>query len=73
VPVGWEDSRLWREALEMPGYEDVLLGRDFLRANDLLLLVDFSDGWFSLLHPRDAENLEHRERVIAAFAPGDPA
>ena len=68
-PEGWEHSALWEDAREMPGYEDVLLGRDFFRENNLPMLVDYGERSFSILHPGDTENLQRREKILAAFDP----
>jgi hypothetical protein len=51
----------------MPGFEDVLLGRDFLAAHRLLLLLDGQDREFSILFPTDAENQRQREGILAAL------
>jgi hypothetical protein len=51
---------------EMSGYEDLLLGRDFLRHHGLLLVVD-GGGEFSLLLPDDADNIRRRDAVRRAF------
>ena len=72
APLGWEQSSVWDDAPVMNGYEDALLGRDFLYENDLLLLANFGEYWFSLLHPGDVENLRRRAQIIRAFDPQSP-
>lgn len=56
----------------MPGFEDVLLGRDFLVSHRLLLLLDGQDQAFSILFPADAENQRQRESVLAALEASAP-
>jgi hypothetical protein len=50
----------------MPGWEDMLLGRDFLSAHKLLLVIDGDEGRFSLLLPDD-DNCAARARVLDAL------
>ena len=56
---------------DMPGWEDLLLGRDFLSAHKLLLVVDGDrdGGRFSMLLPDDDDNRAVRAAVMAAFEP----
>ncbi|MEO7330561.1 MAG: hypothetical protein ABI193_18445 [Minicystis sp.] len=56
------------ELREMAGYEDLLLGRDFLLHHGLLLVIDGGDS-FSLLLPDDEDNRRRREEVLGAFRP----
>ena len=56
----------------MPGYEDMLLGRDFLSAHHLLLVIDGEENTFSLLQPADEDNRGRREQIRRALdKPGD--
>ncbi|WP_437526576.1 hypothetical protein WME79_41235 [Sorangium sp. So ce726] len=50
---------------EMPGYEDLLLGRDFLRHYGILLVIDGEN--FSLLLPDDEDNQRRRDQVRRAL------
>lgn len=52
---------------DMPGYEDILIGRDFLRLHNLLLVVDGS-GEFSLLLPDDEDNAARREAILRCIS-----
>lgn len=47
-----------------PGFEDILLGRDFLSAHQMLLVLDGKDETFSLLLPADHDNQRKRERIL---------
>lgn len=49
------------------GYEDILLGRDFLAAHKLLLLIDGQETTFSLLRPVDEDNQRRRRRILDEF------
>lgn len=67
--IGWQeapDSPLPRPIglPKMPGHEDILLGRDFLTQNGLLLLIDGKDRSFSLLHPGDPDNRRSRVEIL---------
>lgn len=53
----------------MPGFEDILLGRDFLAAHGLLFVLDGQDGTFSMLLPIDQDNWQRRERILAELSP----
>ncbi len=58
--------------LTMPGYEDVLLGRDFLVRHQLMLVVDGDNRKFSMLYPIDAENRKRRKAILGALDPEEP-
>lgn len=49
----------------MNGFEDMLLGRDFLAAHRLLLVLDGEEESLSMLLPADDENRQRRERIVA--------
>jgi hypothetical protein len=51
---------------EMPGYEDLLLGRDFLRHHGLLLVLDGGTS-FSLVLPDDEDNIRRQNDVRRAL------
>lgn len=51
----------------MPGYEDMLVGRDFLSAHRLLLVLDGQENTFSLLLPSDEDNRRRREQIHRAL------
>ncbi len=56
--------------IRMPGFEDIILGRDFLSQQKLLLVVDFDEQDFFdffVLLPEDHENQQRRERVRVAL------
>lgn len=60
---------------EMPGYEDILLGRDFLSEHKLLLVVDADEHCFSLLLPDGASSIGARALVrdtLRSCAGGEP-
>lgn len=57
-------------APDMPGYEDILLGRDFLRAFQLLLVIDGKTRDTSLLYPGDGANRARRMKVLEVLDPG---
>jgi hypothetical protein len=52
----------------MAGFEDMLLGRDFLVAHRLLVILDGHDEAFSILHPADEDNRRRRDRVLDAIS-----
>lgn len=52
----------------MAGFEDVLLGRDFLAAHQLLVIFDGQDETVSILHPADDDSRRRRDRVLDALA-----
>ncbi|MFS8065096.1 MAG: hypothetical protein ACMG6S_01865 [Byssovorax sp.] len=52
----------------MAGFEDMLLGRDFLAAHGLLFILDGQEEEFSLLFPVDDDNRQRRERILAALS-----
>jgi hypothetical protein len=51
----------------MPGLEDLLLGRDFIAHNNLLVVIDGQQRQFSLLAPLDLENQKKRAQVLETF------
>ncbi|WP_441290949.1 hypothetical protein ACSRUE_10915 [Sorangium sp. KYC3313] len=53
------------ELREMSGHEDLLLGRDFLRHDGILLVIDSEN--FSLLLPDDEDNRRRRDQVRRAL------
>lgn len=67
VPKTEAGPQLWSQPGDMGGYEDILLGRDFLTAHGLLLVIDGDRSDFSLLFPGDEENRRLRDQVRAAF------
>jgi len=67
-PPSLQHTALW-SLPEREGREDILLGRDFLRINRLMLVVDGQTGAISLLYPIDADNRRRREQVLTALAP----
>jgi hypothetical protein len=52
----------------MNGFEDMLLGRDFLAAHGLLFVLDAQDETFSMLLPADEDNRQRRERILAELS-----
>lgn len=52
----------------MAGFEDVLLGRDFLVAHGLLVLLDALEGSLSILDPADEDNQRRRGLVHEAMS-----
>ncbi len=52
----------------IPGFEDILLGRDFLAAHGLLFILDGQDQTFSMLLPADEDNQHRRERILAELS-----
>jgi hypothetical protein len=56
---------------QMPGFEDLLLGRDFITQHGLLLVIDGARRTFSILAPVDAANRERRDRVLTTLAAPD--
>jgi hypothetical protein len=69
VPRTEIGPQLWSQPGPMAGYEDILLGRDFLVAHRLLLVVDGDERDLSLLLPDDEDNRRRREEVRRVFAP----
>jgi hypothetical protein len=51
----------------MAGFEDLLLGRDFLVAHRLLVVLDGAEETISILRPADEDNCRRRERVLDAL------
>ncbi len=52
---------------DMPGYEDLVLGRDFITQHGLLLLIDGEKRTLSLLVPQDRANRKRRDLVLEAW------
>ena len=52
----------------MAGYEDVLLGRDFLAERGLMLILDAQAEELSLLLPADDENRRRRADILTALS-----
>ncbi|WP_437925383.1 hypothetical protein WMF37_40985 [Sorangium sp. So ce291] len=52
----------------MSGFEDMLLGRDFLAAHRLLFVLDGEEETFSLLLPEDEDNQQRRRRILAELS-----
>jgi hypothetical protein len=52
----------------MTGFEDMLLGRDFLAAHRLLFVLDGEDEAFSMLLPADEDNRLRRKRILAELS-----
>ncbi|WP_438033275.1 hypothetical protein [Sorangium sp. So ce204] len=64
--LAWQVGGAERPELrEMSGYEDLLLGRDFLRHYGILLVIDSEN--FSLLLPDDEDNRRRRDQVRRAL------
>lgn len=55
----------------MPGFEDLLLGRDFMTQHDLLVVLDGARRVFSILAPVDAANRQRRDRILATLTAED--
>ncbi len=53
----------------LPGYEDLLLGRDFISQHNLLVVINGDDRNFSILAPEDDENLRQRDEVLNSMKP----
>lgn len=53
----------------MPGYEDLLLGRDFITQHGLMVLIDGGHQSFSILDPTDSDNQQRRDQALKAFRP----
>ncbi len=51
----------------MQGYEDLLLGRDFMTQHRLLLMIDGAERSISLLAPQDPANQELRDSIVEAW------
>ena len=69
VWIGKQGHHIDENLVEMPGCEDLLLGRDFITQHDLLLLVDGGEKSFSLLLPADTDNNQRREQILRAYDP----
>ncbi|MCP4661463.1 MAG: hypothetical protein GY856_39165 [bacterium] len=54
---------------EMPGYEDLILGRDFIAAHGLFLLIDGERQDFTILAPIDSENKQKRQQILQVLDP----
>ena len=57
---------------QMPGYEDILIGRDFLTRHRIMLVVDGEDRKFSMLYPIDYNNKRRRKIILGALDPDEP-
>lgn len=53
----------------LPGYEDLLLGRDFLSQHGLLVVIDGEGRDFSIIAPDDSENRRRRDQIISLLKP----
>jgi hypothetical protein len=79
LDVGWQEKEGDRKLAErinnrsepprMPGREDILIGRDVITRNKLLVLTDGDRKDFSILLPTDAQNKLRRARILKAFDP----
>lgn len=75
VPLGDPERPIWlfdqdygpEQTGSMPGYEDLLLGRDFLSQHGLLVVIDGESRSFSVLVVDDAENRLRRDRILNAL------
>ena len=67
VWVGSQGDHAMDILAEMPGLEDMLLGRDFITQHGLLVLIDGDQQSLSILAPLDSKNREKRERILAAL------
>ncbi len=65
---GIQPPQSWKGRPQMPGLEDIILGRDFLGRHGIMLLLD-GDHSFSLLWPGDPDNQRHRQEALALFCP----
>lgn len=81
VPLGDASRPVWlfeqdyletTETSSLPGYEDLLLGRDFLCQHDLLFIVDGKKRSFSMLAPTDEDNRKRRERILLELESPSP-
>ena len=68
-PLALGSTQVVRVMEQPPGFEDILLGRDFLSAHQLLLVLDGKDEAFSLLLPADDDNQRKRERILGELSP----
>ncbi len=74
-PLGDTERPLWvgnqsehsAASLDMPGHEDLLIGRDFITQHGLLLLIDGEQSTISLLAPQDRANRERRDLILEAW------
>ncbi len=74
-PLGDAERPLWvgnqddpgAALLDMPGQEDVLVGRDFITQHGLLLQIDGEQSTISLLAPRDQANRDRRDSILRAW------
>lgn len=62
----WLEDVRWRTC-GLPGFEDALIGRDFLVHNRCFLGIDGRRSEFSLLLPDDEENQKRYKNVLLAF------
>jgi hypothetical protein len=71
VPLGLPEKPIWLleqdygpdDPASLPGYEDLLLGRDFLSQHGLLVVIDGEGRDFSVLVPGDSENRQRRDQI----------
>ncbi len=52
----------------LPGYEDLLLGRDFLSEHGLLVVINGEGRNFSILAPEDSANRRRRDQILNALS-----
>ncbi len=72
LPLGNRQRPLWvgsqggvqEPERQMPGFEDLLLGRDFITLHGLLLVIDGEHRELSILAPEDASNRAKRDRIL---------
>lgn len=75
APLGDPERDVWlfdqeygaEDAGSLPGYEDLLLGRDFISQHGLLVVIDGEGQSFSLLAPIDEENRGKRNAVLSSL------
>lgn len=73
VPRTVVGPRMWTQPEKMPGYDDVLLGRDFLDAHGILAVIDGEARQFSLLLPDDDDNRARRDQILGVLDPASTA
>ncbi len=75
LPLGDPQRPLWvgnqgevqQRAPQMPGFEDLLLGRDFITQHGLLVVIDGEHRELSILAPEDRSNRTKRDRILEMF------
>ena len=72
VPRTEVGPRILSQPGKMPGYDDILLGRDFLDAHGILTVIDGEARQLSLLLPDDNDNRARRDQILGALDPGSP-